>query len=264
MDLQGKVVVVTGASSGIGREIALQLGRRKACVALLARRKDRLEATAQQIVSGGGKAFVVVADIGIETAVQEAIQQVAEHFGRIDVLINNAGSGLLATVEETTPEQMERVMRTNFWGTYYGIRSVLPLMNKQGSGQIITIASMSGRRGAPLKAAYCASKFAQIGLVESLRMELRGTGILCTLIFPGATETEFLEAMANPSGREAKYYGAMQKPQEVAEAVIQSIGRSKPEIITQKHGRIQVILNAAAPALADWLVSRRKKDIVSK
>lgn len=262
MELQGKVVIVTGASAGIGRATALLLGRRKASVVLVARRKDRIEAVAKEIEAAGGKALAIAADVSDEDAVNAVTAQTLERFGRIDVLICNAGTGLLASVAETTPEQLKRVMRTNFWGTYYGIRSVLPVLKKQDSGQIIAVASMSGRRGAPLKAAYCASKFAQIGLMESLRMEMYGTDILCTLIFPGFTDTEFFESIDNPSGHTYELYGAKKSPEEVAQAIVNAIGSRKPEVITQSMGRAQLILQAAAPSVADRLAAGRKKKAI--
>lgn len=262
MQLEDKVVIVTGASAGIGRETALLLGRRKAAVVITARRADRLESLAKQIESAGGKALPIAADVTQEDSMKEVAAKALDRFQRIDVLICNAGTGLLATVSETTAEQIERLMRVNFYGTFYGIRSVLPVMKKQGAGQIIAVSSMSGRKGAPLKSAYCASKFAQIGLIESLRMELTGSGIVCTLIFPGATETEFFDVIENPAGHDARFYGAIQKPQEVAEIIVNSIGCSKPEVLAQKTGRLQLILQAAAPALADYLAARRKQKLI--
>jgi short-subunit dehydrogenase len=259
MNLKEKVIVITGASAGIGKATALAAGKSGAHVVLAARRIERLIEIAERIEAAGGKALTLTVDVSNEMQVRNMIDSAVERFGRIDVLINNAGAGLQATVEETTPEQMERLWRVNYMGTFYGIRSVLPVMKNQGNGQIITIASMSGKRGAKLKSAYCATKFAQIGLVESLRMELMGTNIKCTLIFPGATESEFLEAMENPGGREKKFYGTIQKAEQVADAILNSIGDSKPEIITQKLGRLQLLVQAFSPSLADWLASRRKR-----
>lgn len=262
MSVEGKVVIVTGASAGIGRETALLLGKRHACVVLAARRKDRLETLANEIEAAGGKALATPADVSDESEMKTVIAQAVERFGRIDVLICNAGAGLLATFAETKPEQMERLMRTNFWSTFYGIRSVLPVMKQQGEGQIIAISSMSGRRGAPLKAAYCASKFAQIGLMESLRMEMIGTKILCTLVFPGATQTEFFDVIENPGGHDAVFYGSVQTAAQVARVIVDSIGSKKPEILTQKNGRLQLVLQAAAPSLADRLAARRKQKVL--
>jgi len=259
MDLKNKVVAVTGASAGIGKETALQLGRLGASVVLVARRLDRLEAVAQQVDQSGGAGFAVQADITQELQVRTFVDKSLGRFGRIDVLVNNAGAGLYATVEETTAEQMERVWKINCLGTFYCISSVLPVMRRQGGGQIITISSMSGRRGAAFKSAYCAAKFAQIGLMESLRMELSGTGILTTLIFPGATETEFLDVIENPKDRNIRYHGSIQSPGEVAGAVVKAIRKPTVEIITQPFGRLQTVLHAFAPGLTDWIARKTVK-----
>src|SRR5262245_41199132 len=120
MELENKVVIVTGASAGIGRETALLLASRKASVVITARRKERLEALARQIEIAGGKALPVAADVAHEKSMEEVTAKTLDRFGRIDVLICNAGTGLLATVAETTPEQLERLMRVNFYGTFYG------------------------------------------------------------------------------------------------------------------------------------------------
>lgn len=259
MSLQGKVVIVTGASAGIGRATALVLGREKARVVLAARRRERLEEIAGQVRSLGGEALAVTADVSDESQVTRIVEATLEHFGHIDVLINNAGSGLLATVQETTPEQMDRLWRTNFMSAFYAIRSVLPVFRRQNHGHIITVASMTGRRGASLKSAYSVTKFAQIGLMESLRMELIGTGIRCTIVYPGATETEFLSAMENPGGRETRFYGAVSRPEDTAEAILKAVRNPRIEVITQKFGRLQMILNAVSPGLVDWLVRKTVK-----
>ncbi len=259
MDFKNKVVVVTGASAGIGAETALQLGRLGANVVVVARRLERLRDLVGRIEQEGGVGLAIRADITQEPDVREFAEKSLEKFGRIDVLVNNAGAGLYATVEETTAEQMERIWRTNFLGTFYCISNVLPILRKQGGGQIITISSMSGRRGAAFKSAYCAAKFAQIGLMESLRMELSGTGILTTLIFPGATETEFFDVIENPKNRKIRYYGPLQSPAQVAGAVVQAIRKPAIEIITQRMGRLQNIIHATSPRLADWLVRKTVK-----
>lgn len=259
MALSGKVVIVTGASAGIGKSIALELGKEKATVVIAARRADRLQDIAKQLESNGGVAFPVTTDVSVESQVEKLVQSTLDRFGKIDVLINNAGAGLLATVQETTPEQMEKLWQTNVMSTYYGIRHILAVFRKQGCGQVITISSMTGRRGAALKSAYSATKFAQIGLMESLRMELMGSGIHCTIVYPGATETEFLSAMENPGNRETRYYGSMKQPEEVARAIIKAIYNPRIEVITQKFGRMQMILNAVSPGLADWLVKSTVK-----
>jgi NAD(P)-dependent dehydrogenase (short-subunit alcohol dehydrogenase family) len=258
-DLRGKVVVVTGASAGIGKATAIALGSEKASVALAARRKERLDAVAGEVEKQGGTAVSLPTDVSDEKQVQSMIERILQRFEKIDVLINNAGSGLLATVLETTPAQMEKLWRANFMSTFYCIRSVLPVFRKQGGGHIITVASMTGKRGASLKSAYSVTKFAQIGLMESMRMELLGTNIRSTIVYPGATETDFTSAMENPGKRDLKYYGPVQQPDAVARAIVKAVYNPKIEVITQKYGRIQMILNAVSPGFVDWLVSSTVK-----
>ncbi len=259
MDWKGKVAVVTGASSGIGRETALELGRRGTTVVLAARRLDRLLEVGKLIEESGGRSVAFETDVSSESDVGRLFQQTIADFGRLDWLINNAGSGLYASVEETTSGQMETLWRVNFMGTFYCIRAAIPLMKKQGHGHILTVSSMSGRRGAPLKAAYCVTKFAQVGLMDSLRRELEG--IFCTTVYPGATETEFIQSSENPGHRHVRNYGPVQSAAEVARAIVHTIEHPAIEVITQKMGRTMLILNAISPALVDWLAERtiRKK-----
>jgi NAD(P)-dependent dehydrogenase (short-subunit alcohol dehydrogenase family) len=258
MDWKGKVAVITGASSGIGRETAVAVAERGATVVLGARREERLKELAQQIASTGGSALPVVCDISIEEDVRRLFKRTVETFGRVDWLINNAGTGLYATVEETTPEQMERIWRVNFLGTFYCIRVAIPLMKKQASGHIITVASMAGVRGTAMKSAYCASKFAQIGLMDSLRRELQGV-IHCTTILPGATESEFISSMENPGGRRIPYSGPVRKPSAVATAIVRAIEHPSARKITQQFGIALATLNALSPNLTDWIVQKLKK-----
>jgi short-subunit dehydrogenase len=255
----GKVAVITGASSGIGRDTAKALHARGATVVLAARRKDRIDALAEELNQIGGPALAVRTDVSCEPDVDRLFEIVRKEYGRIDWLINNAGSGLHASVEETTPEQMERLWRTNFMGTFYAIRRAIPLMKQQGEGHILTISSMAGLRGTPMNGAYCATKFAQIGLMDSLRRELHQ--IHCTLIVPGATKTEFIEAMENPRGTDVQNYGPVQSAMDVANAIVYAIEHPSPRVITQKWGRTLLVFNAVSPSLTDWLVKKmvRKK-----
>ncbi len=154
---------------------------------------------------------------------------------------------------------MNRIFRSNFMGTFYFIRHILPLMKARNSGHILTISSMTGKRGSAFKGAYSATKFAQIGLMESLRMELKGTGIHCTLVFPGSTNTEFVAAMENPMQRNVRYFGGIKGVDVVARAVADAIEKPSLEVITQRLGRMHILLNAFSPGLADWLVMRTSK-----
>jgi short-subunit dehydrogenase len=259
MSLQGKVVVITGASAGIGKETALALGKEKASVVISARRTDRLQEIARQIEQAGGTALAVTADVSDETQVQKIVAETLARFGRIDVWINNAGMGLYATLEETSAELMEKIWKTNFMSTFYGIHHVVPVMKRQKAGHIITVSSVVGKRATPLNAAYCSTKFGQVGLMESARMELRKFGIHCSLIYPGSTESEFIQAQENPAGRPVRRHGPVQTSEQVAKEILKAIRRPRAEIMTQSYGRLMTIMNSISPSLLDWVISKTVK-----
>lgn len=259
MTLEGKVVVITGASAGIGRETAIALGREKASVVAAARRTERLQELARQIAQEGGTALAVTADVSDEVQVQNIISEALKRFGRIDVWINNAGAGMYASLEETSSEAMEKIWRTNFMSTFYGIRHVVPVMKRQNGGHILTVSSVVGKRATPLNSAYCSTKFAQVGLMESARMELKQFEIHCTLIYPATTESEFIEAQENPSKRTVRRHGPIQTSTEVARAIVRAIKKPSAEVMTQKYGRVVAIVNSISPGLLDWVVSRMVK-----
>jgi short-subunit dehydrogenase len=259
MSLQGKVIVITGASAGIGRATALALAKERTSLVLTARRAERLEELRKETEALGASCLIVPADVSKEENVHGVINQALLRFGRIDVLVNNAGSGMVGTLEETTPEIMEKIWRTNFMSTFYGIRNVVPVMKKQGGGHIVTVSSVVGKRATPLNAAYCSTKFAQVGLMESARMELRKYNILCTLIYPGSTESEFLKAQENPGRRAVRRHGPVQTSDQVATKIVQAIKKPRPEVMTQSYGRILAILNSISPGLVDWFITRTVK-----
>src|SRR5262245_11153932 len=157
------VVIVTGASSGIGAATAIACGRAGMRVALAARRAARLARVADEVQAAGGEARVVPTDVADESAVQALVEDTVDAWGRLDVLMNNAGVGILATVEQTTTAEFERIMRVNYLGAVYGVRAALPHMRRQGQGHIVNVASVIGKRASPYRAAYVASKFALVG-----------------------------------------------------------------------------------------------------
>jgi NAD(P)-dependent dehydrogenase (short-subunit alcohol dehydrogenase family) len=193
--LKNRVVVITGASAGIGSECARLFSEAGAHVVIAARRLERLEAIRQEIEAKGGKCLAVQTDVSDRALMQRLLDATLEHFGRVDVWINNAGSGLAASVEQTTPEEMERIWAVNYMGAFHGCQVALQQMRRQGRGHIINISSMAGRFAMPLGAAYSAAKFAVNGLSEALAMELHGTGIRVSVMMPGFTGTEFFDAM---------------------------------------------------------------------
>ena len=253
MNLRGVVAVVTGASSGIGAATAVAFGREGMRVALAARRPDRLERVAAEVRAAGGDARVVPTDVGDESAVRGLIETTVAAWGRLDVLVNNAGTGLLATVSQTAAADFERVMRVNFLGAVFGVLAALPHMRRQGRGHIVNVASVVGKRASPFRAAYVASKFALVGLSEALRMELRAQGIRVTCVCPIGTETEFFQTEENRLGVPGRR-GPIQSPDRVARAIVRALRRPRAEVHPYRPAHALFLLNALSPGLVDRLL----------
>jgi NAD(P)-dependent dehydrogenase (short-subunit alcohol dehydrogenase family) len=199
MDWNGKVVFLTGASSGIGEGLALALAERGAVLGLLARRKELLDDLADRCRAAGGTARVFAADVTDEEAVFLAADEMRSEFGRIDILIANAGIG--GNNEDTRkllPSAVKKVIDTNLIGAVNAVHAVLPQMLERGEGQLVAISSLAGFRGLPRSAAYCASKAGMTAYFESIRLDVQHKGVAVTIIQPGFIKTPLT------SGREAK------------------------------------------------------------
>jgi NAD(P)-dependent dehydrogenase (short-subunit alcohol dehydrogenase family) len=186
---RGRTMLVTGASSGIGRDIALAFAAMGARIALLARRKTLLDDIAGQIRADGGDALTLSADVAKPADMREAVRLTLAEFGHIDILVNSAGVLEAAPVETMDPAALERMLAVNLFGTLHAMQAALPSMRKAGSGHIVNISSLAGRRGMPPLGGYCATKFAVVGLTEALRVELYGTGVKLSLVMPGVIDT---------------------------------------------------------------------------
>lgn len=198
MDWSNKVVLITGASSGIGRGFAVELAKRGAAVGLLARRADDLAEIVKEIESGGGRAHALPADVTDADAVRKAAAELRAKFGPVDVLIANAGIGGSKAAGELSSEDVAKVINVNVIGASNSVTAVLPEMVKRGQGRLVAISSLAAYRGLPKSAAYCGSKAAVSAFFESLRVDLRGSGVGVTIIHPGFIKT------ALTAGREAK------------------------------------------------------------
>lgn len=190
VDLRGQVVAVTGASSGIGAATAVACARAGAAVSLTARGKERLDALAQCIEHNGGHAVAFAADIGDEQQARNFLDVTRDQLGRIDVLVNNAGVMRLGPIEGASTAEWRAMVHTNIMGVLYCTHAVLPIMRAQGSGHIVNINSMSGRRARAGTGVYSLTKFGVIGFSEALRQEVAQHGIRVTLIEPGLVATE--------------------------------------------------------------------------
>jgi NADP-dependent 3-hydroxy acid dehydrogenase YdfG len=197
-----KVVVITGASSGIGESTAKLLARRGAKVVLGARRKDRLDAVVKEISAAGGKAISSPVDVTKRAEVAALIKAAVDAFGRVDVIVNDAGVMPIAPIDALKVEEWDRQVDVNIKGVLYGVAAALPQMQKQKSGHIINLASVFGIKVfAPGATVYCATKSAVRALTEGLRMELHTQNIRCTIISPGAVATELPESSSEETTR---------------------------------------------------------------
>jgi short-subunit dehydrogenase len=247
--LAGRVALVTGASAGIGEATARALSAAGMRVAVCARRRERLDRLAAGIRSAGGEVAVYGLDVIDAGAVRAMVNDVASRWGRIDVLVNNAGRGLSATVEDTKPDEFRALLELNVMAVFTATQAVLPWMRGQGRGHIINVSSIVGRRGVPYRGAYSATKFALGGLSESLRVELAGTGISVSLVYPIGTATEFHEAEARRAGPGP--LGPIQSAEHVARCILRCVRRPRPEVYPFRPSRVLAIASVIAPRLAD-------------
>ena len=235
-NIDGKVVVITGASSGIGESTAKLLAQGGARVVLGARRSDRIDALAKEISASGGKAAGFTVDVSKRAEVEAFVKGAVETFGRIDVLVNNAGIMPIAPIEALKVEEWDRQIDVNLKGVLYGVAAALPQMQKQRSGHIINLASVYGIKVfAPGAVVYCATKAAVRVLTEGLRMELHAENIRCTVISPGAVATELPESSSEEATRKhlREFYKMAIPADSIASAITYAISRPAEEDINE-------------------------------
>jgi len=229
-NVSGKVVVITGASSGFGEITARYLSERDATVVLGARRKDRIDALAKEINDNGGKALAVETDVTDVKQVKNLVDKAVQAYGYIDVMLNNAGLMPQSLLEQLRIEDWDRMIDVNIKGVLYGIAAALPYMKEQKSGHIINVSSVAGHRVGPGSAVYSATKFAVRALSEGLRQEVKPYNLRTTVISPGAVATELPNSINDPGMSKAlhEYYEMNAIPADsFARAVVYAI--SQPE-----------------------------------
>jgi short-subunit dehydrogenase len=197
MNWKDKVVFITGASSGIGEALAIELAKRGACLGLLARREDVLKAIAAKVESVGGKSLTLPADVTDANAVKGAAEQLKNYFGRVDVLIANAGIGGITDTKKLDADYVAKVININLLGAVNSVAAVVPLMLEQKSGHIVAISSLAGYRGLKKSSAYCASKAGMTAFFESVRLDLMDTKIDVSVIHPGFIKTPLTSGREN-------------------------------------------------------------------
>ena len=252
-----RIVAITGASAGIGRATAGRLARDGAAVALCARRKEMLEAAAREVEAAGGEALPIVADVTSADDMERFVSATVDRFGRLDVIVCNAGFGIAGTIDDISPDQMKKLVDVNYMGTFYAARAALRVFRRQQHGHVVIISSIVGKRGVPYMGAYAATKFAQVGMAECLRAEVSGSPIHVTVVYPVSTESEFFDVMSRETGTTiVRALGPRQDTAVVADAIARAIEHPVPEVFPHFKSRALVWLNAAAPGLCDRLVKR--------
>lgn len=253
LNLSGKVVVITGGTSGIGAEMARELVAIGAIPIITGRSHERLQQMVQRL---GGSIGIYAFDVKDDNSTRHAFEQIERDYGQIDILINNAGFGVFETFMDTPIEKFVDMMDVNYMGIIRCTKAVLPGMMRRGSGHIVNIASIAGKMGTAKSTGYSASKHAVLGLTNSLRQELAATGIKITAINPGPIDTPFF-ATADPSGNYVKSVKSfMLKPEKVAKVVIQSIKRGSPEKNLPKLFAFGVVLSQLFPRTFDRFAGR--------
>lgn len=245
--LTDKFAIVTGASSGIGRATALALADEGAHVALAARTDPALQEVADEIQARGREALVIPTDVTRQEQVEHLVARTLDKWGRIDMLIANAGAYVRSPVRELTVEEVRRSMAVNFYGALFAVLAVQPHMLAQGSGHIVLVSSADAKKGLPIDAPYVAAKSALDGLGEVLRQELHDSGVHVTTIFPGRVDTPLLDDLKVP------WISGKISPERVARAIVRAIRRRRPEVIIPARVKALYYLNVLSPRLGDWI-----------
>ena len=247
--ISNAVTIITGASGGIGRATAQVFAASGARLVLAARSPEKLAAVQSELHATGAQVLVVPGDVTREVDVRSLVDKTLERFGRIDIAICNAGVYVRSAVKDLPLASIERCMDVNFYGTVHLIRAVLPLMLAQGSGHIVAVTSVDGRKGLPPDGAYVASKFATTGFMDVLRQELRGTGVYASTILPGRVDTPMIETidvpLASPKISSAR----------VGRAILRAVRMRRRELVIPFAGpKALIVLSALWPGLGDMLV----------
>jgi short-subunit dehydrogenase len=249
------VVVITGASAGIGRALALLLAEQGAWLTLAARDEKRLAALAGECVQRGGRVLVVPTDVAVEEQCKTLILRTVETFGRIDTLINNAGLSMWTRFDQITDLAMvEKIMRVNYLGSVFPTFYALPFL-KKSRGRLVALSSLTGKVGVPTRSAYAASKHAIAGFFDSLRIELAATGVSVTVLYPGFVATEMrqraLGSDGSPLGASHIDEENAMSVEECARIIVDAVSKRRCQVVFTAKAKIGLWLKLIAPTLVD-------------
>ena len=259
-NFKDRVVVITGASKGIGAELARQLARQGAWLVLSAREVPLLEQVAAECRAFGGRAEVIPADVAVEADCERLIARTFASFGRIDALVNNAGMSMWARFEDIQDMAiLARIMQVNYMGAVYCTRHALPHL-KATRGRLVGIASLAGKTGVPTRSGYAASKHAMTGFFDCLRIELADSGVSVTMVYPGFVSTGIRENAAGPDGKPIQVSpvkeGEVMSVVECARIIVEAMEARRREVVMTARGKIGLWLKLLAPSLVDRLARR--------
>jgi short-subunit dehydrogenase len=256
------VVVLTGASAGIGREMARQLAAQGAWLALAAREAGKLEETAEECRALGARAIAVPADVASQEDCAALVEAAARQYGRIDTLVNNAGIGMWARFDEVTDLSVfERIMRVNYLGSLYCTHYALPHL-KRSRGRIVAIGSLTARTGVPTRSGYAASKHAMAGFFDSIRIELQESGVTVTQIHPGFVATGIRERAFGADGRPLGRGNSPVREKEVMSAeecariTLNAVAKRRREVVMTARAKFGMWLKLVSPAAVDRIARR--------
>lgn len=257
--MENKVVIITGASSGIGKALAFEFGRQGAKIVLTGRNAQNLQEVSTELASQAIDNLPIVADVAVETDCKQVIEKTIAKYSKIDILINNAGISMRALFAELDLEVIKQVMDINFYGTVYMTKYALPyLITSKGS--IVGVSSIAGYKGLPGRTGYSASKFAMQGFLEALRIELLPQKVHVLVACPGFTQSNIrkvaLNKEGNAQGESPRDEGKMMTSEEVATHIFKAVKKRKRDLVLTRQGKLTVFLNKWFPAFIDKMVFR--------
>lgn len=242
------VALVTGASSGIGRALATALARDGHTVVLSARRAEPLERLAAELRARGTEVLVAAGDVAAVAVVERMVQDTLARFGRLDVVVANAGSYVRRPADEITRGDFEAAFAVNFWGAFHVVQATLPQLLAQGRGHLVLMTSFDARKALPHDGAYAAAKAALAAYAGALRQTVRGRGVHVCTLFPGRVDTPMCDGLDVPA------ISAKIPPERVARAVLRALRRRRAEVIVPWHCRLLLWADTLSPRLGDWFV----------
>jgi short-subunit dehydrogenase len=255
--MKGKTVIITGASSGIGKALAENFARQGAKVVIAARSEDKILRLKTSLEKVNPDILAVRTDVSVESECKQLVAKTVDHFGGVDILVNNAGISMRALFEDTEIEVIRKVMDINFWGAVYCTKYALPHLLKS-RGSVVGVSSVAGYKGLPGRTGYSASKFAMHGFLEVLRIENRKKGLHVLIACPGFTASNIrntaLSGKGEQQGESPRDENKMMTPEAVAQHIVRAIQRKKHRLTLTSEGRITVFLNKFFPRFMDKMV----------